>query len=162
MAGLTFAFLSFSMGHSAPGTERDSTGSAVETSVTESASDSLASHADGDTVVAYYFHGTQRCVTCRKLESYSAEALNSGFQSAIADSSLVWRPIDFDLKDNEHFIKDYQLFTKAVILSRVRSGTEIAWKNLDQIWLLVDDKEAFLAYVKSETEQFLKNEITDE
>jgi hypothetical protein len=106
-------------------------------------------------IFAYYLHGDRRCATCRKLEAYSEEALREGFPELLEDSTLIWGTINYDQEENEHFLKDYNLFTKAVILSRVRDGNEIEWKNLDRIWDLVKDKEKFLKYVQEETEAFL-------
>jgi len=118
--------------------------------------------AAGDTIIVYYFHGTQRCVTCRKLEAYTEEAIANGFAEALADSTMLWRPVNFDLKDNDHYIADYKLFTKSVILSRVKGGKEAAWKNLDKIWQLVGDKDEYLAYVQRETQAFIRGDADDE
>ncbi len=109
----------------------------------------------GETLVVYYFHGNRRCATCRKLEAYSFEALNNDFKSALADSAILWRVVNFETDSNEHFVKDYGLFTQSLILSRVVDGKEVEWKNLDQIWKLVGDKEQYLTYVTSETRDFL-------
>ncbi len=110
----------------------------------------------GEYYVAYYFHGDKRCMTCKKLEAFSEEALNSGFKEELKDSTLIWRPVNYDDEDNEHFIQDYGLYTKALILSKIMDGEEIAWKNLDKIWRLVGNKEEFMIYVKTETQNFMK------
>jgi len=107
-------------------------------------------------IFAYYLHGDRRCATCRKLEAYSEEALREGFPEMLEDSTLIWGTINYDREENEHYLKDYNLFTKALILSRVRDGSEIEWKNLDRIWELVKDKDKYLEYVRKETEAFLK------
>ena len=108
-----------------------------------------------DQVVVYYLHMNRRCQTCQKLEAYSEEAVTSGFEDQLKDSSLVWRVANFESEGNEHFAKDYQLYSQSVILSRLHDGKETEWKNLDKIWKLVGDKEAFIAYVQSEVHQFL-------
>ncbi len=109
-----------------------------------------------DVIIAYYFHGTQRCATCKKLEAYSREALEKGFPEEMADSTIVFTMINYDLDENEHYIDDYKLYTKALILSKVSGGKEVAWKNLDKIWQLVRDKDAYIAYVQKETADFMK------
>ncbi len=108
-----------------------------------------------DRFVVYYFHGDRRCVTCRKLEAYSLEAVEAGFEKELKDSALVWQVVNFDEKDDKHFIGDYKLYTKAVILSQVRNGREDAWKNLDKIWQLVGDKDRFITYVQEEIRTFM-------
>ncbi len=117
-----------------------------------SKSDSAAS---ADVFIASYFHGNVRCATCYKLETYSAEAMQTGFEKELKDSSLVWRTVNWDKEENKHFLADYKLFTKAVIISRLRSGKEIAWTNLDSIWTLVGDKGRFVKYVQDQTRIFI-------
>jgi|GEM_PF-591104 len=109
-------------------------------------------------IFASYLHGNRRCVTCRKLEAYSEEALKTGFEEELADSALIWRTVNYDQKENEHYLKDYSLYTKALVLSRVKDGSEVEWKNLSKIWELVGDKDEFLKYVQEETRAFLDKE----
>ncbi len=111
-----------------------------------------------DRIIAYYFYGNRRCVTCRKLESYSEEALLTGFEQQLADSSLIWRAVNYDEEENKHYIKDYQLYTKTLILSREGDVKEGEWKNLDKIWELVRNKDKFIEYVQGETRSFMNPE----
>ena len=113
-------------------------------------------------VYAYYFHGDVRCATCIKLEEYSREALASGFEKELTDSTLIWQAVNYDDKANAYFIDDYQLYTKALILSRHKDGREAEWKNLDKIWELVRNKVEYIKYVQAETKRFLEGETADE
>jgi hypothetical protein len=110
----------------------------------------------GEYYIAYYFHGDKRCITCKKFEAFSQEALESGFEKELEDSLIIWLPVNYDVEENSHFIKDYSLYTKALILSEVVQGKEVKWKNLDKIWQLVGDKEKFINYVKAETKSFMQ------
>jgi hypothetical protein len=101
-------------------------------------------------VVVYYFHGTARCLTCRKFESFSIEALQQAFAEAINDGRLEWRVVNVEQPDNEHFIKDYQLYSKSIVVVKIRNGRQTAWKNLRRIWELVRDKKVFMRYVQDE------------
>jgi hypothetical protein len=118
--------------------------------------DSLAAK---DIVYASYFHGDRRCPTCMKLEAYSSEAIQSGFEKEVKDSLLVFRTVNWDREENAHYIDDYKLFTKALILSRVRDGKEIAWTNLDSIWQYVGDKETFIKYVQAHSRAFIDTPV---
>jgi hypothetical protein len=120
-----------------------------------------ADSADGhntDQVVVYYLHMNRRCMTCGKLEAYSKEAIETGFAEQLKDSSIVWRVENFEKEGNEHFAKDYQLYSQSLILSRQRDGKESEWKNLDKIWQLVRNKENFIAYVQTEVQGFVNPE----
>jgi hypothetical protein len=99
-------------------------------------------------VIAYYFHGSFRCPTCKKLEQYSKEAIDMNFKDALSSGELEFRPINIEDKGNEHYAQDYKLYTKSLILSFVKNGKEKEWKNLDKIWEYVGNKDKFLLYVK--------------
>jgi hypothetical protein len=107
-------------------------------------------------VVAYYFHGTFRCPTCHKLEQYSKEAIETNFKDELASGKLKYQVVNVEDKGSERYARDYQLYTKSLILSLVKDGKETKWKNLDKIWEYVDNKQRFLDYVKSGVADFLK------
>jgi hypothetical protein len=57
---------------------------------------------------------------------------------------------------NNHFIKDYRLYTKSVIVSDILKGKEARWKNLQRVWELVRKDKAFKGYVQKEVEEYLQ------
>jgi len=101
-------------------------------------------------VIAYYFHATQRCATCRKLEAYSHEAITQRFAAQLEDGSLEWRAVNTDEPENKHFLDDYKLYTRSLVIVKMQQGRQVDWKNLEKIWDLVDDKPGFLEYVQRE------------
>ncbi|OIO58957.1 MAG: hypothetical protein AUJ82_07325 [Verrucomicrobia bacterium CG1_02_43_26] len=107
-------------------------------------------------VIAYYFHGTARCPTCYKFEQYSKEAIETNFKDALASGKLEFKVVNIDDKGNEHYARDYQLYTKSLILSLIKDGKEIKWKNMDKIWEYVGNKERFIDYVKNGVADLLK------
>jgi hypothetical protein len=107
------------------------------------------------TVVAYYFHGNARCATCRKIEAYSEEAIKSAFQDKLVEGRLEWRVVNVDQSENKHFVRDFQLVTKSVVLVEYGDGEVVRWENLQDIWQLVRNKDRFVDYVQSETRKFL-------
>jgi hypothetical protein len=107
-------------------------------------------------IVAYYIHQTKRCPSCRKIEAYTDEAITSHFADQLESGDLEWQLINIDIEGNEHYMDDYQLFTKSVILSRVENGKEVEYKNLKKIWELLNNKEKFIDYIESEITTFMK------
>jgi hypothetical protein len=107
-------------------------------------------------VVAYYFHGTFRCYSCTMIEGYSREAIESNFKDALASGKLEFKAVNVEERDNRHFIDDYQLYTKSLILSLVKDGKEIKSKNLTKIWEYARNKQRFFDYVTEEVSNFLK------
>jgi hypothetical protein len=108
------------------------------------------------TVVAYYFHGNFRCQTCRKIEAFSGEAVRSGFPEDLKAGRLEWRVINVEEPGNEHFIQDYQLFSKSLVLVAKEGSKQTRWKNLQRVWTLVGDKDAFIQYVQVEIRAYLR------
>lgn len=156
----------FSMDSSLAQTMDGDDSASVDVSITVADSSGAKSLADtlavlSDRVIAYYFHGNVRCGTCIKLEEYSQEALTAAFSEELGSGALVWRPVNFDEDENEHFIEDYQLYTKAVILSRMEGDIETGWMNLDKIWELVNDHDKYVTYVKIETQAFMNPKTDD-
>lgn len=107
-------------------------------------------------VIAYYFHVTVRCTTCRMIESYSREVVEQKFGADIAKGRLQYKLVNLQLPENRHFVKDYQLFTKSLVLVRFDKGKQTEYKVLNDTWELVGDKSAMQAYVEREVRDYLK------
>ena len=107
-------------------------------------------------LVVYYFHGDMRCPTCHRLESYAKEALETYFAEELSSNDIVWQVVNVDKPENRHFIQDYKLVTKSVVISETVNGREIKWKNLEQIWQLVRNKESYLNYIRESISTFLR------
>jgi len=112
--------------------------------------------ASQDKVIVYYFHGDFRCATCYKMEEYSKEAIETNFKDALASEKLEFKVVNVEDRANQHYTKDYQLYTKTLILSLVKEAKEIKWKNMDKIWEYAADKKRFIGYLKSGVDDFLK------
>jgi len=113
--------------------------------------------------IVYYFYTDYRCPSCLKIEAYSREAIDSGFVEKLQNGQLKFEAINTDRKENEHFIEDYQLYTKSLIVAKVTDGKaaigtppdgKTEWKNLAKVWELLGDKEKFIKYVQSEVQAF--------
>lgn len=108
-------------------------------------------------VIAYYFHGSFRCVTCTNMEKFAREAIEVNFKDALASGKLEFKEINIEKRGNEHFVNDYGLYTKALILSLVKDGKEVRSKNLDKIWELARNKQKFIEYVTAEVNALMKD-----
>jgi hypothetical protein len=107
-------------------------------------------------VIAYYFHGNVRCMTCRAIEAQTQETIQGQFADALRDGFLEWRVVNIDTAGNEHFIKDYELTTRSVVLVELEDGKQTRWSNLPRVWELVHNPPAFSEYIATETRQYLE------
>ena len=107
--------------------------------------------------VAYYFYGDFRCDNCKKIEQYSREAIEKYFADQLKTGELVFKVINMDRPENQHFIQDYQLYTRSLIIAEFKGSTQLKWKNLAEVWNYLDDPEAFYDYVKTEIQTYLES-----
>ena len=107
-------------------------------------------------VIAYYFHGNMRCPTCHKMEEYAKETIDVNFASELSSGKLAFKVVNVEKKENEHFVNEYQLYTKSLIVSLVKGGKEVKSKNLTKIWEYVRNKNTYSDYVNNEIATFLK------
>jgi hypothetical protein len=112
-------------------------------------------------VIAYYFYTNFRCQSCYTIEKYTKETIESNFEDELVSGKLVFKAVNVEEKENEHFINDYQLYTKSVVLSLIKDGKEVRFKNLKEVWELLRNKDRFYKYIKEETQKFLEEIKTE-
>lgn len=109
-------------------------------------------------VIAYYFHNTQRCPTCRKIEALAEETLRERFPDALKAGTLEWRTVNMEEPGNIHFMQDYGLVASSVVIVDLRDGQQCGWTNLEKVWEYVHDDEAtFKQYVGDHVRDYLES-----
>jgi hypothetical protein len=116
---------------------------------------SAAPNAVPHKVIAYYFHTNARCSTCIKIEQYSREAIENGFQQELKNGTLELRIVNYELPENRHFVQEYKLVSKSLILVNLVDGKQTKWTNLKLVWQLTGHKDAFMNYVRKEVREYL-------
>lgn len=109
----------------------------------------------GNRIVVYYFHGRVRCVSCNKIEALSKKTIEEAFAADLPAGRIAQVVIDVDQPGNAHYVKDYALTGSAVVLVDGRAGAGGRWKNLEQVWTLLDDAPAFSKYIRESVSGFL-------
>jgi len=107
------------------------------------------------TVVVTYFTTDVRCDSCRTIERLSRQAIEQGFPEQVASGAVVFRVLNTDRAENEHFLKHYEIANKTVIVSHQENGREAEWANRQDVWLLLDEPDRFLAYVQEPVRRYL-------
>jgi hypothetical protein len=90
------------------------------------------------------------------IEQYTKGAVDKFFKEELKSGLLEFKPLNLDEKGNKHFVKDYKLYTKSVIVSLLKDGKEVSYKNLEKVWQYLRDEKKFFNYIKEETEKVLK------
>ena len=84
-----------------------------------------------DFVEVLYFHGKQRCVTCRSIEQNTKELLESKFQRQMKEGKVVFRVIDISKKENARIAEKYEVTWSSLFLVQHKNGKEKA-ENLTE------------------------------
>ena len=132
--------------------EKDTTG----TIASQEVSDNQALKEKDSKVIVFYFHGNVRCSTCKRIERLTVEAVTETFGDELKNGLLELNVVNVEKPENNHFIKEYQLYTRSVIVSEVTDGTEQRWENLNKVWELVRNEEAFKHYIQKEIAGYLQ------
>lgn len=84
-----------------------------------------------DYVEVLYFHGKQRCVTCRAIEQRTKEVINAQYAKQMQSGKVVLRVIDISMKENEAIAGKYQVTWSSLFLVSHKNGKEQA-ENLTE------------------------------
>jgi hypothetical protein len=116
----------------------------------EAPASSQAQRVEQSTTRVYYFHGNLRCKTCKKIEALTKKTLEESFAAQLKDGSVELQVVNVDETENEHFVEDYELAIRSVVVSQLKQGKEAKWRRLDKVWQLVHDEPAFSDYLRTE------------
>lgn len=103
-----------------------------------------------DHMFVYYFHGNFRCPTCQKIESYATDAVRTNFPQELSSGRVTLQTLNYESPENAELTKQFDIAAPTVVLLRRRPGAADEWKNLDRVWTLVGEKDAFMKYVSEE------------
>jgi hypothetical protein len=107
-------------------------------------------------VVLYYLHSTGRCRNCILMEQYAKEAVDKYFQEQVKSGKLEFKIFNVDEPQYSHYVQDYQLVTKSLVIALEKNGKEQKYENLKGIWQNVGNQEAYHRYVKTNVDNYLK------
>jgi hypothetical protein len=107
-------------------------------------------------VRVYYFHTSSRCVSCRKIDALTNQAIETAFAKELKDRKLTWEVVNIDEPPNKHFVQDYKLYTKSVVVVDSVKGEQVRWKNLEKVWQLLNNDQSFVRYIQEEVRVYLE------
>lgn len=94
------------------------------------------------TVEVKYFHGKQRCVTCRSIEKYAQEVIKESFAQEVKDGKVKFTVTDFSTDEGKAVAKDYKVTYSSLFVVKGKERV-----NLTQMGF---------KYAKNQTEEFKK------
>jgi len=101
-------------------------------------------------LVAFYFHGDKRCTSCNAIERLTREAL----QAEVDAKALEIRSVNVDTPADAHYVEDFQLSMRTVVLAEEAGGKPVRYKRLDECWDRFGDPADFTAYIRASLKDF--------
>lgn len=111
--------------------------------------------AEDKTAVVYYFYTNTRCSSCKTIEAYTREAVATKLSAGYKGWKIEFKGVNVDLPGNKHFIQDYWLNSKSVVVQKLQGDKPLNWGLLGDVWQLLGDKESFMNYVASGTKKVI-------
>lgn len=109
-----------------------------------------------DKIEVLYFHGKQRCKTCISIEERTKEILENNYAKEMKEGKIVFKEIDFSLKENEAIAEKYKIAWSSLLLIQWKEEKEKV-KNLTDFAFSYAYKnpEVFVSGMKEEIDSLL-------
>ena len=110
-----------------------------------------------DRIEVLYFHGAQRCVTCKAIEVNTKALLDSLYSNEIASGKIVYKIIDISQKENEKVADKYEVTWSSLFVNRWKNGTEEV-NNMTEFGFTnaKSNPDSFKNGIKSKIDELLK------
>ena len=80
---------------------------------------SIAKENQTNRVEVLYFHGAQRCITCRAIEANTVALLDSLYSKEQADGKIIFKVIDISKKENEQIADKYEVTWSSLFVNAI-------------------------------------------
>ena len=109
-----------------------------------------------DFVEILYFHGKQRCMTCRSIEKNAKELLDAKFAEQMKQGKVVWRVVDISKRENAKLAEKYQVSWSSLFVVQHDGSKETA-ENLTELAFSTSLRQAdkFKADLEAKINQIL-------
>lgn len=108
----------------------------------------LQAQRQDERLVVYYFHGNKRCPTCEAIESQAHALLETDFADELEQKEIVWKVLNYEQPSGSKLGKRFDVQMAVVVLAKMKGSRIVAWKRLDEVWGLWNDKPAFANFLR--------------
>ena len=104
-----------------------------------------------------YFHGAQRCITCRAIEANTVALLDSLYSKEKENGKIIFKVIDISKKENEHITDKYEVTWSSLFVNGWKDGKETV-NNLTEFSFsnVRNAPDKFKEGIKSKIDELLK------
>ena len=110
-----------------------------------------------DHIEVLYFHGAQRCITCRAIEANTVALLDSLYSKEKENGKIIFKVIDISKKENEQIADKYEVTWSSLFVNgwkdrkeTVNNLTEFSFSNARK------SPDKFKEEIKNKVDELLK------
>jgi len=108
-------------------------------------------------LLVYYFHLTNRCNTCIKIEGTTKKVLEESYQKKIDDGTILFKTFNVELLENKDIVKKYEAYGATLAITRIENGKEVGTDDLTNMaFSKINNEELFKSELKSKIDQSIK------
>ena len=104
----------------------------------------------------YFFYNDIYCSTCEKLENYALSTIQADYAGELSSGMLQWRTLDMRTSENKHYIEEFSLYSKSIVLVAFENQTITRFKNLEGIWDKVGEEMEYRSYIRENLKTFMQ------
>ena len=71
-----------------------------------------------------YFHGKQRCTTCKAIEKYTKEVVNADLAELVKNGKLRFKEVDISTPEGEKLAEKYRVSWSSLYVNKWKNGKE--------------------------------------
>ena len=75
-------------------------------------------------VEVLYFHGKQRCVTCKAIEKHTKEVVNTDLAELAKNGKLRFKEVDISTPEGERLAEKYRVSWSSLYVNKWKNGKE--------------------------------------
>lgn len=102
----------------------------------------------------YHFHGTNQCTSCIAVGDLAEETVNTYFKEELEKGIIVFDHINGELPENRDLVIQYGATGSSLWLGTYKGDEFKAEENVN-VWYKIQDKTAYMNYLKGVIEQKL-------
>lgn len=84
----------------------------------------FAQQKSNDYVEVLYFHGMQRCMTCRAIEKYAKEVVYTDFAREVKAGKVRFKVVDISTAEGENIANNYRVTWSSLFVNDWKKGKE--------------------------------------
>lgn len=107
-----------------------------------------------DRLEVYYFHRTQRCISCLTIGEYINKTMLEYFSGEIASGRIDYGEINIDLPENKDLAYKFQASGSSLFINAVRGENEDI-QNVPEVWNWKSDEQIFNNNLKQKIDKLL-------